>query len=207
MLDSSRTQAADCSDEDAGVAAPWIAAVTLGAAVATACFLANKLSFGLLTTPDGVAAFWPAAGLAAGTLVAFGPRARAPVAIGVVVATIFAGLSGERSLPASLVCAACNAGEALLIGWLIQRHHGPDFSLDSLPRVLGFFLAIGVAAALSGVGGAAGFALFRSSEATLLATWLHWLASHTVGLVAVAPLVIGMAHAVRRPPRLGELLE
>ena len=41
----------------------------------------------------------------------------------------------------------------------------------------------------------------------MLTTWRHWFASDVVGIIAVAPLVIGLAAAARdRPPR-GELVE
>jgi PAS domain S-box-containing protein len=206
VLDSGRVQAPDtpgCS----GVGASWGAAVGLGAAVAAAYFLSARLSLALLATPDGVAAFWPAAGLAAGAVVALGRSARAPVAIAVVAATVLANVAGERNLPAALVFAACNAGEAVLIAWLIERHHGPGFSLDTLQRVLGFFLATAIAAAVSGVGAAAGLALLRNPGAPVLGTWLHWFASDAFGVVAVAPLVIGIVRSLHDRPRLPRVLE
>jgi PAS domain S-box-containing protein len=207
MLDGSRTQAPDCAAADAAPRESWMAAISISAAVAIGCFLADRLSLSLLTTPDGIAAFWPASGLAAGSIIAFGRAARVPVAIGVMVATLLANLGADRGLGTSLVCAACNAGEALLIGWLIERQHGLDFGLDSLPRVLGFFLAAVVAAAVSGVGGTTWYALSHGSEAAVLTSWLHRFISHTVGLITVAPLVIGLVRAARRLPKLGELLE
>jgi hypothetical protein len=48
----------------------WLAVV-----VGSLYILSAKLSLSLLT-PEGVAVFWPAAGVAAGVLIAFGPRAR-----------------------------------------------------------------------------------------------------------------------------------
>src|SRR3954467_10060768 len=75
----------------------WLAVVVGGIYI-----LSAKLSLALLT-PDGVAVFWPAAGVAAGALIAFGPRARWAVATGTVVATIVANLLGDRNLLSSLV--------------------------------------------------------------------------------------------------------
>src|SRR5262249_55069086 len=71
--------------------------------------LSAKLSLSLLT-PTGVAVFWPAAGVAAGVLIAFGPRARWGVIIGTMAATIVANLLGDRNLWSSIVFAVCNAG-------------------------------------------------------------------------------------------------
>jgi integral membrane sensor domain MASE1 len=59
-----------------------------GLAVAGAYFFAARLSLALLTKSDGVAVFWPAAGIAAGTLIALGPRVRLAVALGVAVASV-----------------------------------------------------------------------------------------------------------------------
>src|SRR6476659_1144299 len=92
--------------------------------VGAAYFLAARLGLDLLTKPDGVAAFWPAAGVASGTLIALGSGARAPTAIGVMAATVVANLLADRNIPGAIVFAACNAGEAILIGYLITRQFG-----------------------------------------------------------------------------------
>ncbi|MBO0764236.1 MAG: MASE1 domain-containing protein, partial [Hyphomicrobiaceae bacterium] len=182
-------------------------AVGVAATVGVAYFLAAQLGLALLKTPDGVAAFWPAAGLAAGAIVALGPTARVPVAIGVVAAGVLANVFAHRNLPASLLLAVCNAGGTLLIGWLIERQHGRDFSLDSLPRVLGFFLAAMISAAVSGLGGVTGYMLFLAPDATPPTIWLHWFVADTLGVAAVAPLVIGIARSRHQPPRPSEVLE
>ena len=86
--------------------APWVRSLLLAALVGTVYFLAARLSLALLTKPDGVAVFWPAAGLAAGVLVGLGPAARLPVVIGIVGATIAANLLGDRNVWSSMVFAA-----------------------------------------------------------------------------------------------------
>ena len=40
----------------------------------------------------------------------------------------------------------------------------------------------------------------------MLTTWRHWFASDVVGIIAVAPLVIGLAAAARERPPRGELI-
>ena len=47
-------------------ALPWIGAVGLAVAVGIAYFFAALLSLALLAKPDGVALFWPAAGVSSG---------------------------------------------------------------------------------------------------------------------------------------------
>src|SRR5947209_15775314 len=157
-------------------------------AVLVACFytLAAKLGLALLT-PEGVAVFWPAAGVAAGTLIAYGPRARWAVVAGTVIATLVANLLGDRNLWSSIVFALSNAGEALLAAGLIEHYFGWPFALDRLRRVLGLLAAAIVATAISGVGGTIGFALFHNPAASLLATWQDWFASDAVGIITVAP--------------------
>src|SRR5215813_8903289 len=185
----------------------WARSTSLFVSVAVAYFLAARLSLLLLTKPDGVAVFWPAAGVSARALIALGPAARLPVAAGAAVATIVANIMGDRTLMGAIVFALCNAGEALLAGWLIQRYFGLGFSLDRLSHVLGFVGSAIVATAISGLGGTAGFLYFHSSTAPVLATWQHWFASDGLGILTVAPLMIELASAAREPPPRKELIE
>ncbi len=186
---------------------PWVGSVGLAAAVGLAYYLAAQLSLLLLTKPDGVAVFWPAAGVSAGTLIALGQGARWPVAAGAIVATIVANLMGDRSIPGAILFALCNAGEAVLAAGLVERYFGADFSLDRLRHVLGLLAAAIIATAVSGVGGAIGFKYFEHSTAPLLTTWHHWFSSDALGIVTVAPLLIGIAAAAREPPTRSEFIE
>src|SRR5215813_11883033 len=186
-------------------ASPWWIGVGLAIATGVAYFVGARLSLALLTKPDGVAVFWPAAGISAGLLISYGPRARWPVAAAVMTATVAANLLGDRNLGSAVVFALCNAGEAVLAAWLIQRHFGLRFSLDSVRNVLGLFGAAAVAAAVSGVGGTAGFILFHYSGTPFLTTWLNWFASDALGIVTVAPLVIGLVRSLRDRPATSEL--
>jgi signal transduction histidine kinase len=186
----------------------WARSIGLTAAVGIAYFLAARLSLFLVTEPDGVAVFWPAAGIAAGVLIALGPGARWPVATGAMAATIMAHLWAEGRINwGDIVFALCNAGEAVLVAALIERYFGSQFGLDRLRYVLGLLAAAIVGTAVSGIGGTAGFLLFQSSTAPILTTWQHWFASDALGIVTVAPLLIGLAAAARDPPPAGEVVE
>ena len=206
MPDGPRTVAPDRTSID-GRFLRLGAAASLVAAVGVAYFYAARLSLALLTTPDGVAVFWPAAGLAAGAMIALGSTARLPVALAVMAATIMANVTGDRNIPAAIVFALCNAGEAMLIAWLIEHFLGLGFSLNSLRQVFGLFLATGLATAVSGVGGATGFALFHDSPSPIVTTWFSWFASDALGVVTVAPLIIGLIRPLRDLPDLPELVE
>src|SRR5277367_1183305 len=110
----------------------WARSVAVAFAVAITYFLASQLSFFLRTQPDDVAWFWPAAGVAAGVLIAMGPASRLPVASGTIVASILGNLLGNWGLSTSIVFALCNAGQVLLVAGLIERYFGSAFALDSL---------------------------------------------------------------------------
>lgn len=185
----------------------WTGGIALAAAIGAAYFLAAQLSLGLLMKPDGVAVFWPAAGISSGVLIALGPRARWPVAAGAMAATIVANLMGDRDIWASTAFALCNAAEALIAAGLIRFYFGANFTLSRLRQVLGLLLAAIIATVISGAGGAISYKLFHSPTAPMLITWRHWFASDAVGIVSVAPLVIGLAAAFREPPPRNEICE
>jgi PAS domain S-box-containing protein len=207
MLQNLRGQALRQPPAAADPTRDWLGSIQLAAAVGVAYFLSARLSLGLLTKPDGVAVFWPAAGVAAGVLIALGPRARLPVAAGTIVATIVANLLGDRNLWSAAVFGLCNAGEAVLTAWLVERYFGAGFGLDRLRQVLGLLAAAVVGSTVSGIGGTAGYKLFHASTAPTLTIWQHWFASDMLGIVAVAPLLIGLASAARDPPPKSELSE
>jgi PAS domain S-box-containing protein len=185
----------------------WAWPIGIAVAVGLAYFLAARLSLFLLTEPNGVAVFWPAAGVSSGILIALGRQARWPVALGVMAATIAANLTSDRTIWGSHIFALCNAGEALLVAGLVVRYVGRDFSLGRLRHVAIFLAAAVVATAVSGLGGALGYKLFHSPSAPALITWQHWFASDVLGIITVAPLLIGLVLAVRDPPPQKELIE
>jgi PAS domain S-box-containing protein len=186
---------------------PWIYAIGLAFAVGIAYFLAAKLGLALPTKPDGVAPFWPAAGVSSGVLIALGRDARLPVTVGAIVATIIANLMGDRNVWSATAFALCNAGEALFTAWQIEHYFGPRFSLDGLRNVLGLLGAAVRSTAASGIGGTVAYKLFHSPAVPIWTTWEHWFVSDAVGIITVAPLVIGLAETVRDPPQRNEMIE
>ena len=185
----------------------WFSSIGLAIAVGIAYFLAARLSLALLTKPDGVAVFWPAAGVAAGVLIALGPLARWPVAAGAMGATVVANLLGDRTILSAIVFALCNAGEALLTAALVEHNFGSAFNLGRLRYVLGLLAAVIVATTISGIGGTVGYVFFHNSTAPVLTIWRHWFTSDALGIVTVAPLLIGIAAAMRDPPQRSEAIE
>ena len=178
----------------------------MAGAVGFAYFLAAKLGLVLLSKPTDVAAFWPASGVAAGILITFGTRVRPALVLGVVVGTIAANLMGDRSLWTSTFKGFCNAGEAVLAAWLLERWYGRPFTFGDLHRVLGFVAAAGIATAASAVAGAAIMTLFHTA-APFWEVWRAWFLSDAVGIVAIAPILIESAQLKRHPPPRSEMIE
>jgi PAS domain S-box-containing protein len=79
--------------------------------------------------------------------------------------------------------------------------------LNELRRVLALFAAAAIATSLSGIVGTVGFVLFHGSAASLPVIWFHWFSSDAIGIIAVAPLAIGLASFVRNRPPPREIAE
>jgi PAS domain S-box-containing protein len=189
---------------DIGMIKRWASGVALGAAVSVMYFLAAQLSLRLLMQPDGVAVFWLSGGITSGVLIALGPRARWPVAAGAVAGDLVPSLLSGW---AAVAVALCNAAEALIAAGLIQYYFGTSFTLSRLRPVLGFLVAAVVATMISGVGGAIVYKLSATPTTPILTTWWHWFASDALGIISLAPVVIGAAAALREPPPRNELIE
>src|SRR5258708_39138030 len=152
----------------------WAGSVVLDIAVAIAYFLACGMSFFLRTKPDDFAWFWPAAGVAAGVLIALGHGTRLPVAVGTIVASIPGNLLAHWSFWTSIVFALCNAGQVLLMAGLIERYFGSAFSLDSLRQVLGLVAAAVAGTPAAAIVAAAGVVVGGGSAVPAPAHLYHW---------------------------------
>jgi PAS domain S-box-containing protein len=186
---------------------PWAISVVVTAAVAIAYFLAARLSLALLEESDGVAVFWPAAGIASGALIVAGAAARRPVIAGVLIATTLANLLGDRNIWSSIVFAVANASEAAIVAALIQLSHGSPFELNTLRRVVGLFAATVAGTVVSGIVGTMGFVWFHGASQSIPTIWFHWFVSDVLGTLTVAPLVIGLASLTRNIPSTREAAE
>jgi PAS domain S-box-containing protein len=184
----------------------WIAALGAAGAVAVAYFLAARLGLALLSAPSDVAVFWPASGIAAGVLIIWGRCASPALVIGVVIGTVAANVMSDRSLLTSLLKGFCNAGEAVLAARLLEQWFGRPFTFGDLRRVVGFLAAAGLATAASAVGGAATMTLLHTA-APYWDVWRAFFLSDWVGIVVIAPLVIGLGQVWREPPSQAEWIE
>ncbi len=182
------------------------AAFEWAAAVGLLYFLAAWLTLPLTTT-EGLAQFWPASGVAVGALLVLGRSARVPILVAVATASFVAnGLDG-RSGVASFAFALGNTGEALLVTALIERWFAGPFVLDRLAAVLGLFAAAAIGTAVWEAATALLLTLASQPEATFVLLWGRLVWSNIAGIVMVAPLLLGVAAAVRSPPPWRELAE
>ena len=185
----------------------WAGSIGLAAAVGLTYFLTALLSYGLALQSEGLAVFWPASGVSSGILIALGSHARWPVVCGVIVAVVADHLIMADPLRVGIAFALSDAAETLIIAGLIERYFGAEFSLDRLRNVLGILAAAVIGTCVSGIGGVAASVLLRPPTVPILTIWQHWVASNTIGFIAVAPLLIGLAAALRQRPQSNELVE
>jgi PAS domain S-box-containing protein len=181
--------------------------VTVGLAVAVglAYFLAALLGLALRAN-TGTSVFWPAAGISVGTLIVCGPRARLPVAAGVVVATVLANVMVGRSPWLAAAFGFVNAGQAILTTALIERWFGRTFKLGNVPQILGFLAGSTIGSAVAATGATIAVTLLQST-ASIFIVWRVWFGSCLLGIITVAPLITGIAEAVRQLPARRELFE
>ena len=187
-------------------ATPWTS-IGLALAIGVAYFLTARLSVGLVLESSGVAVFWPAAGISSGLLITLGLHARWPVLAGVMAATIATHLIINDPLWAGIALGLSNGAEALITAGLIRHYFGADFNLVRLRNIIGLLVSAVAATTVSGIGGAATYRLMRGPSAPMLDSWQHWFASDFVGIIAVAPLLVGLAAVVRRPSPRSEVIE
>ncbi len=180
-------------------------AVGLALTVGIAYFMAARLGLALRAS-TGTSVFWPAAGISVAALIVCGPSARFSVAAAVVVATAASNLMIGRSAGLAVAFAVVNAGQALLTTGLIERWFGRLFKLGGVSHVLGFLLASAIGSAVAATGAAIVVALLESTVLPLT-FWRVWFGSCLLGIIAVAPLLVGIAEAVRHVPPRAELLE
>jgi hypothetical protein len=161
------------------------------------------LNFGLRITPESVIC-WPAAGISSGVLISLWSIARWPVLAGMIIATIVVNLLGQFSIAATAAWVVGNTAEPLIIAGLIQHYFGANFKLDRIHCVLGLFAAAVAGTAVAATWWTVVYWVFANRKEPTVA-WL--LISDLAGIVSVAPLVIGLAAALREPPPRREAIE
>jgi signal transduction histidine kinase len=186
----------------------WVGNVGLAAAVGSVYFLVAYLSLsGMFFLPsEGITLFWAPAGISSGLLIALGGSpVRWPVVIGVFVGAFAVPLVIlQRGVWLAMIFGLCDTAEPLIIAGLVVRYFGADFALNQLRRVFGLLGATIAGTAPSSLAAAVASRLFLGPAAPILTTWLHWWTGVAVGVVTLAPLIVGFSAAVREPPPRSE---
>src|SRR5271156_3816096 len=180
----------------------WLGSVGLAIGAGASYYLIAYLSLSGLFfyQSEGVTVFWAAAGISSGLLIGFGSPARWPIVAGVFIAAFlipFVVLG--RGIWLSTIFSLCDVAEPIIIAGLIARYFGVDFALDQLRKVFGFLGATIAGTIPSSLGGAVASRLFLGPEIGIGTTWLHWWTGVAVGVVTVAPVIIGFSAAMREP--------
>jgi integral membrane sensor domain MASE1 len=184
----------------------WPGRVGLAVAIGLAYFLAAQFGLALRASITGTSVFWPAAGISVGALIVWGPGARVPVSAGVVIATAVSNIMIGRNAWLAVAFGFVNAGQALLTAGLIERWFGRSPKLGDVSQVVGFLVAATIGAAVGAMGATIAVGLIEQTGSPFT-VWRVWFASCLLGIVTVAPLLIGIAEAVRNSPSRRELVE
>ena len=183
----------------------WLCVAGFAIAIGVAYFMAAWLGLTLRAT-TGTSVFWPAAGISVGALIVWGPKGRFPVAAGVVVATAVSNLMIGKNVWVAVAFGVVNAGQVLLTTTLIERWFGRSFKLGDVPQVLGFLIASATGAMVGATGATVAVGLIQSTASPFI-VWRVWFASCLLGIVTVAPLLVGIVDALRHLPSRRELVE
>ncbi len=166
--------------------------------VAAFGFVLTSAAIGLRLQTDGIALFWPAAGVAAGLVLVTRGADRHAVIVGTVLALAIGNISQGRSLVTSAIFMSGNVAEALLLVWSLERKVKEAVRLDK-PQNLAILLVAGVIVpVLVGLPVSAALRWSGHAQGSYDEVLWIWVSSHALGLVATTPAVLILGDAVRR---------
>jgi PAS domain S-box-containing protein len=156
--------------------------------LAVAYFVAARLGLLFVARPEGLAAIWPASGVAlAGLLLS--KRSRWPGILGMIfIINALTNLVAGNSLVISVGFAFANTLEPAVGGWLMVRLCGERVTFERLTDVLGLIITAVLANGLTALVGALVPTL--GSGASYGSVWLVWWLSDGLGILAVTPFVV-----------------
>ncbi len=156
--------------------------------------------FGLLLVaqPEGLAAVWPASGLAL-AIVMLSPRSQWAKLLAVVFAANVAGnWSGGNSLPVSLGFALANTLETALGAWVLTWFCKEKITFERTTEILALLC---VAVLVSGVTALLGAAVSSLAfKGSFMSGWRLWWASDGLGIILITPFIVSWANYQRAAP-------
>ena len=173
-----------------------LATLVLFVGIAGAYYVLAIAGFQLASINPSISPVWPPAGLAVAAFLLWGPRVLVPVFIGAYLANV--GVTGAAG--SSLIIAASNSLEALIIGTLLARFSGGVRTFDT-PAGIARFVLFGLVSGTL-VGATIGVSVLVGTGHASLADagtlWMTWWLGDSAGVLVVAPVVT--LWAIRRPP-------
>ncbi len=175
----------------------WLGPLFLVILAALGYFLSARVGY-VYALPGGLVVVWPASGFMLACLLLAPPRQwpflLAGGVLGNVAADVLAGLSLDVGIAGSLA----NLLEVWLAAWVVSRLGGHPFKLTTLRQAAA--LVVGgaiVSNALTAFVGSA--VLVRGSHMPPVNAWLVWWIGDGLGMLAVAPVIIGVSALLRTP--------
>jgi PAS domain S-box-containing protein len=155
--------------------------------VAAGYYLSARAGLALLPAGSHVAVVWPPAGIAVAAFLLLAPRQWGAAGAGVFCANLLANLAAAQGGAVSLLFAAVNLLEPLLIAVVLRRGCG-GFDVAA-PRCAALFLgSVAVVTSVTAAAGAAVPAWFYG--APFGETYLDWLIADSVGVCVLTPLLL-----------------
>jgi PAS domain S-box-containing protein len=183
-------------------------------AVGLSYFVAASLNFALATGHNNVTPIWPASGIAVAAVMILGWRALPGVWLGQFSFNVFELLNGHAPtapLLALVIAAgiACTGTmESAIARLLVRRFAGPEF-LNSGGGTFRFLMLAGPVSCV--VGSSVGPALLCATGAAAWhefeSMWFTWWTGDSIGVAAVAPVLLAWRAAPRLAFRSGRVAE
>ncbi len=158
-------------------------------------FLLSRLGLSLVSEVDGAAVIWPASGLALGVFV-LSPRRWWPALVGAIFASALIAQFLARGLhPTGAALAAVNAIEPVIAAalMLLVLGRGGETTFGSKRGVVGLLAAVTLSNGATAILG--GLVLSVGVGAPLISAASTWWTADGLGMLAVAPVVFGMARS------------
>ncbi|GEM_PF-6154153 len=161
--------------------------IALLASMTLVYFLAGKFGLSMAFLNASASPIWPPTGIALAAMLLFGYRIWPAILAGAFLTNI----TTSGSIPASLLIAIGNCGEALIAAWMANRLAGGLKAFDSVGGIARFALAATVGPLLSASVGASALAWTGlTTRIELPAVWLTWWSGDFISACMLAPFLI-----------------
>jgi len=157
-------------------------------AIAAAFFSAGEFALKVETLPTGVAAFWPASGIAVAALILLGYRFWP----GILLGSLLLGANLPGNILSNLAIAMAHVFEALAAAYLVNRYADGPKAFDTAQAVFRFvFFACLLSPLISATAGTGTFYLAGlAGRADLGNLWVTWWLANASGILLMAPFLI-----------------